>query len=121
MTPTDAASRLAGLLVAAAGAVLVWDALATPAAGLGLVPLAPGGIATPPALVAAVGVAFVLAGLAALLDRARWLAVSVGGLALAAVVALLVAGGDSPPVVLGVGVVAVATLLAGASIDRRPA
>ncbi|MFB6089636.1 MAG: hypothetical protein ABEJ97_01135 [Halobellus sp.] len=121
MTPTEAASRLVGLLVALAGAALAWGGLFAPIAGTrGVDLLARGAVVNPPVLVGAVGVALVLAGLAVLLDRGRPLAVSVGGLVLVAVVALLVIGAGATPEVVGLGAVAVAALLAGASIGVRP-
>ncbi|WP_435183966.1 hypothetical protein [Halobellus sp. EA9] len=122
MTPAELLARLVGLLVAAAGAALAWGGLFAPIAGTrGVDLLARGAVANLVVAGGLAGLGFLAAGLAVVVDRGRPLAVSVGGLVLVAVVALLAVGTDSSQAVLGVGVVAAATLLAGASIEGRPA
>ncbi|MFA1609668.1 hypothetical protein [Halobellus rubicundus] len=122
MTPAELLARLVGLLVAAAGAALAYGGLLVPIAGApGVAPLARGAVANLVVAGGLAGLGFLAAGLAVVVDRGRPLAVSVGGLVLVAVVALLAVGTDSSQTVLGVGVVAAATLLAGASIEGSPA
>jgi len=117
MSPADLLARLAGLLVAAVGGVLVWGGLFVPTAGApGIALLARGAVLNVVVAGGVAGVAFVLAGLAVLVDRGRALAVSVGGIVLVAAVALLAVGTNSTQSVLGVGAAALVLLLAGSSV-----
>jgi hypothetical protein len=123
MRYTGLGARLTGLVVAVVGAVLVGRGLlvAPPAGspGIGVV----GGAALTPAVggTAAAGVALVVAGLAVLVGRGRAVAVSVGAAVVVAVVVALAIGVGSPLAALGLGSVAVALLLSGASTGRRSA
>ncbi|WP_049985632.1 hypothetical protein [Halobellus rufus] len=135
MTPADLLSRLVGLAAGLAGVVLAWVGLFVPLAVVdgarGVDLLARGAVANVAVAGAVVGIGFLLAGSAVALDRGRTLAVSVGGVALAAVAALLAVGvdpGTVPPTAadgvgvfgaLGVGTVALALVLAGARIGNR--
>jgi len=148
MTPADLFARLVGLVVAVAGGVLAWGGLLVPLASLdgarGVDLLARGAVANVAAAAALAGVGFVIAGVAVLVDRGRSVAVSVGGAVLVATVVLLALGidsgfGASAPVggggtagvigvdgagvfaALGVGALALAVVLAGASIGGRGA
>jgi hypothetical protein len=119
MTPPAFVARLVGLLVAVAGGVLAWAGLLAPTAGAPGVELLARG--DPGTVVGIVGVALLLAGVAVLVDRGRSIAVSIGGIALVAAVVLVAVGSHPPASALGIGAVAVAVLLAGASIGGRPA
>ncbi|RLM90981.1 hypothetical protein D3D02_04270 [Halobellus sp. Atlit-38R] len=122
MSPADLLARLAGLLVAVVGGVLVLGGFFVPTAGApGIALLARGAILNVVVAGGAAGVAFLLAGLAVLVDRGRALAVSVGGIVLVAAVALLAVGTNSTQSVLGVGLVALVLLLAGSSVGSGAA
>ncbi|MFD1598576.1 hypothetical protein [Halobellus rarus] len=120
MSPSEFLTRLVGLLVAVAGGVLAWGGFLVPVAGArGVDLLARGAVADIVVAGGFAGIAFVAAGVAVLIDRGRALAVSVGGVVLVAAVVLLVVGTDSTTSVLGVGVVALGLLFAGASPGGR--
>jgi len=122
MSPADLLVRLAGLLVAAVGGVLVLGGFVVPTAGApGIALLARGAVLNVVVAGGVAGVAFVLAGLAVLVDRGRALAVSVGGIVLVAAVALLAVGTNSTQSVLGVGLVALVLLFAGSSVGSGAA
>jgi hypothetical protein len=115
MRYSELSARLVGLLVAVAGAVVTWRGLlATAADGAPGIELLARGTVT--GLVGVVGLVFIAAGFAVLVDRGRSLAVSVGGLGIAVAVVLLSIGAGSTAGVLGVGVIALTLLLSGASI-----
>ncbi|QCC46419.1 hypothetical protein [Halobellus limi] len=120
MSPSVFLTRLVGLLVAVAGGVLAWGGFLVPVAGArGVDLLARGAVANVVVAGGIAGIAFVVAGLAVLIDRGRGFAVSVGGSVLVAAVFLLAVGTDSTSSVLGVAVVALGLLFAGASVGRR--
>jgi len=117
MRYVDLLARFTGLAVAAAGAALAGRGLlvAPPAGVSGIGIVGPAGL-TPLRVAAAVaGIAFVVAGLGVLAGRGRSVAVSVGGVLVAAVVVGRATGVGSSAGVLGVGAVALALLLSGAS------
>ena len=135
MTPADLLARLVGLVIAVAGGVLAWGGLLVPLASLdgarGVDLLVLGAVANVAVAAALVGFGLAIAGLAALVNWGRSVAVSVGGLVLVAVVVVLALGVDTgfdapgpgaDPTVgvfvaLGVGVLALCAVLAGAAID----
>ncbi|WP_256288578.1 hypothetical protein [Halobellus inordinatus] len=122
MSPADLLARLAGLSVAVVGGVLVLGGFFVPTAGApGIALLARGAVLNVVVAGGVAGVAFVLAGLAVLVDRGRALAVSVGGVVLVAAVALLAVGTNSTQSVLGVGLVALVLLLVGSSVGSGAA
>ncbi|WP_256546095.1 hypothetical protein [Halobellus inordinatus] len=122
MSPADLLARLAGLLVAVVGGVLVLGGFFVPTAGApGIALLARGAVLNVVVAGGVAGVAFVLAGLGVLVDRGRALAVSVGGVVLVAAVALLAVGTNSTQSVLGVGLVALVLLLVGSSVGSDAA
>lgn len=120
MRYVDLFARVTGLCVAVAGAALAGRELLVAVPG-GIGVAAPGSLAAPTAATVVVGVAFVLAGVAVLGGVGRSVAVSVGGAVTVGVLALLAMGPESPGVVLGVGAVGVALLLAGAATGGRAA
>ncbi|WP_144904895.1 hypothetical protein [Halobellus captivus] len=135
MSPADLLARLVGLAVAIAGGALAWVSLFAPLAfrdgARGVDLLASGAVVSVASAGALVGAVFVLGGVAVLLGRGRSLAVSVGGVVLVCVVAVLALGVDGAlgqPVaaggvgnvgILGVGIVALGLLFAGAWIGDR--
>jgi len=117
MSPSEFLTRLTGLLVAVAGGVLAWGGFLVPVAGArGVDLIARGAVANTVVAGGFAGIAFVAAGVAVLIDRGRALAVSVGGGVLVTVAVLLAVGTQSTQGVLGVGVVAIGLMLAGASV-----
>ncbi|WP_336024102.1 hypothetical protein [Halobellus salinisoli] len=135
MSPADFLARLVGFAGALAGGALVWGGLFVPLAvadgARGVDLLARGAVANVAVAGAVVGIGFLIAGLAVLVDRGRTVAVSVGGVVLVAVAALLAFGVDvgvgTPTAAgdvgvfgaLGVGTVGLALVLAGARIGHR--
>ncbi|MFB6250541.1 MAG: hypothetical protein ABEI27_02445 [Halobellus sp.] len=117
MSPTDLVARFVGLLIAVAGGFLAWSGLLAPTTGAPDVELlARGDVGT---VVGILGVAFVLAGAAVFVDRGRPIVVSVGGVALVVAVGLIAVGSHTPVNALGIGTVAAAAFLAGASVGVR--